>query len=225
MWQRTNVALSRCHTVTWNKPKNPINAKINYVTGDCHAVTQKRPKTWKWQNCMRQRHLSHCHAVTLSPQKSPKSLKCQNYKHVKWLSCCHTALSNQKNNKLWKSQNCIFDKQQMSHCHAVTPKIPKILKMHKLLNYNMNKYLCNCDTVTLCVTALCDIFDGHLKDGRRHGMDTYLFSWLARLRLMYLLSSFRPCSSSSSRFRPQNDSLWPHVSHYVVVASNTCICR
>jgi hypothetical protein len=28
--------------------------------------------------------------------------------------------------------------------------------------------------VTLCDTALC-IFDGHLKDGRRHGMDTYLF--------------------------------------------------
>jgi hypothetical protein len=45
----------------------------------------------------------------------------------------------------------------------------------------MNKYLCNRDTVTLCDTALCntalcDIFDGHPKDGRRHGMDTYLFS-------------------------------------------------
>jgi hypothetical protein len=47
--------------------------------------------------------------------------------------------------------------------------------MQKLLNSYMTKYLCNCDTVTLCDTALWDIFDGHLKDGQRHGMDTFLF--------------------------------------------------
>jgi hypothetical protein len=27
----------------------------------------------------------------------------------------------------------------------------------------------------LCDTALCDIFDGHLKDGRRHGMDNKFY--------------------------------------------------
>jgi hypothetical protein len=59
--------------------------------------------------------------------------------------------------------------RQMSHWHAVTAKRPKILKMQKLLNSNMNKYLCNCDIWTRCDSALCDVFDGHLKDGRRNG--------------------------------------------------------
>jgi hypothetical protein len=47
--------------------------------------------------------------------------------------------------------------------------------MLKLLNSYMLEYFCNCNTVTLQDTALCDIFHRHLKDGRRHGMDTYLF--------------------------------------------------
>jgi hypothetical protein len=40
----------------------------------------------------------------------------------------------------------------------------------------MNYFICTniYATVTQCDTVLCDIFDGHLKDGRRHGMDTYL---------------------------------------------------
>jgi hypothetical protein len=39
----------------------------------------------------------------------------------------------------------------------------------------MNKYLCKCVTVTVCDTALFDIFDEHIKDGQRHGMVTFLF--------------------------------------------------
>jgi hypothetical protein len=56
--------------------------------------------------------------------------------------------------------------------YTVTPKRPKILKIVEFL---MNKFFGNDDTVTLFDTALFEIFDGHLKDGRRHGMDTYLF--------------------------------------------------
>jgi hypothetical protein len=74
-----------------------------------------------------------------------------------------------------KSKNAKIAYLTSDKCHTVTPKRPKILKMQKLLNSNLNKYLCSCDTLTLCHTALCDIFVGQLKDGRRHGMDTYFF--------------------------------------------------
>jgi hypothetical protein len=67
-----------------------------------------------------------------------------------------------------KSAKIVYLTSDKCQCHAVTPKRPKILKMQKMLNSYMTKYLCSCDT------ALCDIFDAHLKDGRRHRMDTYL---------------------------------------------------
>jgi hypothetical protein len=146
------VTLSRCHTVTLSKTF-PKNAKITYMTSDCHTVTPKRPKRIK-SSKLHVISASHCHAVTVT-SKNTKNIKMAKIAYLT-SNKCHTVT--------------------LSRCQTVTPKRSKILIMSKSLNSSIDKYLCNCETVTLCDTALCDIFDGHLKDGRRHGMDTYLFS-------------------------------------------------
>jgi hypothetical protein len=42
-------------------------------------------------------------------------------------------------------------------------------------------------TLTLRHTALCDILDLHLKDGRRHGMDTYLLDLVSLTRILWTI--------------------------------------
>jgi hypothetical protein len=59
------------------------------------------------------------------------------------------------------------------------------------MNFLISKYFCNCDTVTLCDTALCNIFNGHLKNGQRHGMDTYLLSLKYLANIMDLPQAHR----------------------------------
>jgi hypothetical protein len=114
-----------------------------------------------------------CHAVTLSQKK--KNAKNAQITYVTSVSCTVTP---GKPNILKMSKLHFLQAPNvtMSCCHTVTQKRPKILKMQKKMNFLISKYFCNCDTVTLCDTALCNIFNGHLKNGQRHGMDTYLLS-------------------------------------------------
>jgi hypothetical protein len=65
-----------------------------------------------------------------------------------------------------------------SHCHAVTVPLShtkkqnsKIAKIVEFFNERIFLQLWHCNPSE---TVLCDIFDVHLKDGKRHGMDTYL---------------------------------------------------
>jgi hypothetical protein len=74
----------------------------------------------------------------------------------------------------------------MLYCYEVTlshQKDQQILKMSKWSNSLMKEYFCNFDTVTLCDTALCDIFDRHLINGRRHGMYILVCVGLVKLGL------------------------------------------
>jgi hypothetical protein len=79
----------------------------------------------------------------------------------------------------------------LSRSHTKKTKNPK--KMSKILFLLSNEYFCNCDTVTLCDTALCDVFNEHLKDDRRHGMDIYLF--LRVLNFTTLRQAYASCLS------------------------------
>jgi hypothetical protein len=95
-------------------------------------------------------------------------------------------------NKTTKIKKNVTSNKWHTHYHTVTPKRPKILKISKLLNSLMNKYFCNCDTESMWHCTMWRI-DWHLKDGWRHGMDTYLlnikYKWNVFKQLLHLMVS------------------------------------
>jgi hypothetical protein len=181
------------------QPPNPwLNFSSNWLTV-IHKMTNDTWHYYMWQvTSCHAVTLSHCHAVTLFKflhchavaPKRPKIQKRSNIAYVTSDKCPTVTLSHYstvtpKRTKILKMLKLLTcDKWQMSHCHSQKPKSQKSLKMPKLFYSLMNEYLCYCDIVTLC-----DIFDGHLKDGWRHGMDTY---FLLPFWLNFFYQSF-PC--------------------------------
>jgi hypothetical protein len=130
--------------------------------------------------------LSHCHTKKNKNPKNPK-IACDKQE----MSYFYAVIMSQQKEQILKSA-FIFNLTsgkchtvKLSHCHTKNTKNAKNEKIVQLLYEKifMQPVTLHC---SLCDTELCDIFDGHLKDGQRHGMDTYLLFQLLSIPKYWL---------------------------------------